>query len=212
MVGSSISGRRARIALDVGAEPTRFNNPLLPYTRSEIALPLIAGDHVLGALDVQSTRESAFNEQDIDTLQGMANQVAIALENARLYQEAQNNLKEISAVHRQFLHQSWSNLIEEKGELQYAVGSESDGTSLESSSMNVPLELRDQIIGQITLEGDQEWLPEDRAWIGAVATQAAIALENARLVEDLVINFIGCNPANCGSRTRTRVGCDRSGH
>ena len=56
MVGTAISQREARIALDVGAEPVRFNNPLLPYTRSEIALPLIAGERVLGALDVQSTR------------------------------------------------------------------------------------------------------------------------------------------------------------
>jgi GAF domain-containing protein/HAMP domain-containing protein len=184
MVGAAISERRARIALDVGVEPVRFNNPLLPYTRSEIALPLIAGDRVLGALDVQSMREAAFNERDIDTMQGMANQVAIALENARLYQEAQDSLGELRTVHRQFLQQAWNSPIQEKGEISYAVGGEPGESSSDGTAMNIPLELRDQAIGQILLEGDQEWTSEERSWVDAIATQAAIALENARLVEE----------------------------
>ena len=95
MVGTAISTRSPRVALDVGAEPTRFENPLLPYTRSEIALPLLVGERVLGALDVQSTREGAFGPQEIETLQGMANQISIALENASLFQQIQQTLDEI---------------------------------------------------------------------------------------------------------------------
>lgn len=49
--------------------------------------------------------------------------------------------------------------------------------------LDVPLALRDQIIGQITLAGDADWTPEDRSWVESVATQAAIALENARLLD-----------------------------
>jgi HAMP domain-containing protein len=89
MVGTAIAERKARIALDIGDEPIRFDNPLLPGTRSEIALPLLSGANVLGALDVQSTDEAAFGEQDIDTLQNMANQVAIAIENALLFERTQ---------------------------------------------------------------------------------------------------------------------------
>jgi len=74
-----------RIALDVGVEPIRFNNPLLPDTRSEMALPLAARGRVIGALDVQSTRERAFTEDDIMTIQTIADQVAIAIDNARLF-------------------------------------------------------------------------------------------------------------------------------
>lgn len=89
MVGNAIARRRLRIALDVGAEAIRFANPLLPDTRSEIALPLVVGDQVLGALDVQSTEEAAFDESNAAVLQSMADQIAIALSNALSYTETQ---------------------------------------------------------------------------------------------------------------------------
>lgn len=181
MVGSAIRTRRARVALDVGAEPARFENPLLPYTRSEIALPLIVGDRVLGALDVQSTAEAAFSEQDIETMQGMANQVAVALENARLFQDTRQGLQELRAIQRQYVREGWTSLLSSTDKLKYEVGEKHADSS--GPELDVPLTLRDQIIGQITLEGDDEWTPEERAWVDAVATQAAIALENARLVE-----------------------------
>ena len=179
MVGSAVSQRTARIALDVGAESVRFDNPLLPYTRSEIALPLIVGDRALGALDVQSTKPSAFGPQDIETLQNMANQVAVAIENARLFQETRLRLLEIQAAQRQYLQSSWSSLATQE-QLEYGLGEDDSG----AAHVEVPLALRDQVIGQITLTGDSEWTPEDRAWIEAVATQAAIALENARLMDE----------------------------
>jgi GAF domain-containing protein len=87
MVGWATSKRRARVALDVGVEPVRFANPLLPQTRSEIALPLIVGEHVLGALDVQSTLSGAFAPVDVAVLQTMADQLAVAIQNARLFDQ-----------------------------------------------------------------------------------------------------------------------------
>lgn len=180
MVGTAIRTRRARVALDVGAEPVRFENPLLPYTRSEIALPLIVGERVLGALDVQSTAEAAFSEQDIETMQGMANQVAVALENARLFQDTRQSLQEMRAIQRQYVREGWS-LLSSTDKLKYEVGEKY--TEAGGPELDIPLTLRDQIIGQITLEGEDEWTQEERSWIDAVATQAAIALENARLVE-----------------------------
>ncbi len=181
MVGMAISQKQARIALDVGQEPVRFNNPLLPYTRSEIALPLIVGDRVLGVLDVQSTRESAFRQEDIETLQSMANQVAVALENARLFQETRQRLQELQAAQRLYLREAWESLSEQK-RLEYNVGDETPSET--ESALQVPLALRDEIIGQISLAGEEEWSAEERAWVESVATQAAIALENARLMEE----------------------------
>jgi GAF domain-containing protein/HAMP domain-containing protein len=93
MVGYVIAQRRARIALDVGADAVRFANPLLPETRSEIALPLIVGDYVLGALDVQSTTEAAFDENSAILLQGLADQIAIALNNAQVFTEAEEAVR-----------------------------------------------------------------------------------------------------------------------
>lgn len=92
MIGASVSMREARIALDVGEEAVFFSNPHLPNTRSEMALPLIVRDNVLGAVTVQSIEESAFSDEDISTLQGMANQLAIAIDNAEQYAENQQLL------------------------------------------------------------------------------------------------------------------------
>jgi GAF domain-containing protein/HAMP domain-containing protein len=184
MVGMAINMGQARIALDVGTESVRFNNPLLPDTHSEIALPMIVGDRTVGALDVQSTQVEAFGEQDIIVLQGMVNQVAIALENARLFQETQTSLEELRSAQRQYLSEAWSETQREHSGYEYNSGSVSTLPGQEATALNVPLTLREQIIGQLRLEGLQSWTPEERGLIEAVATQATLALENARLLED----------------------------
>jgi PAS domain S-box-containing protein len=89
MVGWCVANKQARIALDVGEEAVRFENPLLPETRSEMALPLIVRGKVIGAMTVQSTQESAFSDEDVAVLQTMADQLAVAIENARLFEQAQ---------------------------------------------------------------------------------------------------------------------------
>jgi signal transduction histidine kinase len=89
MIGWSIVHRQARIALDVGEDAVHFKNPYLPLTRSEMALPLVVGDKVLGAVTVQSTEERAFSDDDILTLQTMADQLAVAINNAYLLGELQ---------------------------------------------------------------------------------------------------------------------------
>jgi GAF domain-containing protein/HAMP domain-containing protein len=100
MVGAACAYRQARIALDVGAEPVRFDNPLLPDTRSEMALPLMVGDRVLGGLDVQSTRPGAFSEEDIAVLQLVADQVAVAVDNAHKFSEEAALLEATSPLFR----------------------------------------------------------------------------------------------------------------
>jgi GAF domain-containing protein len=89
MIGWCTAQGKARIALDVGKEAVRFENPLLPETRSEMALPLISRGRVIGAMTIQSAKAAAFSEEDITTLQTMADQVANAIESARLLEESQ---------------------------------------------------------------------------------------------------------------------------
>ncbi len=93
MVGYAITRRKSRVALDVGKDAVHFANPLLPETRSEVALPLIVGDDVLGALDVQSTQGMAFDETSLAMLQNMADQIATALANARSFDRVQRTLE-----------------------------------------------------------------------------------------------------------------------
>jgi GAF domain-containing protein len=89
MVGTATLTRQPRIALDVGVEAVRFANPFLPDTRSEIALPLVVGNHVIGALDVQSTQEAAFDETSATVLQSMADLIAVSLNNAEQFRRAE---------------------------------------------------------------------------------------------------------------------------
>jgi PAS domain S-box-containing protein len=91
MIGWCVANQQARIALDVGEEAVRFDNPYLPETRSEMALPLIARGQAVGAMTVQSEEQAAFSDEDIAVLQTMADQVANAIENARLLEETQHS-------------------------------------------------------------------------------------------------------------------------
>jgi GAF domain-containing protein/HAMP domain-containing protein len=181
MVGTAIRERTPRISQNTSQEKQRLENPLLPYTRSEVALPLMVGERVLGALNVQSTKEADFGPQVIETMKSMAGQVALTLENARLYQEAQGIIKEMRAVQKQYLLEGWSGFSEESKKLEYRLG---DDTDENAKKLEIPISLRDQVLGQILLEGKDEWTSDQQSLVDAVATQAAIALENARLVSE----------------------------
>ena len=100
MIGACIANKRGRIALDVGEEAVFFENPHLPKTRSEMALPLIVGDEAIGALTVQSTEEAAFHEEDIDALQTMADQLAVAIQNAKLHRQEERRSRLLKAANR----------------------------------------------------------------------------------------------------------------
>ncbi len=181
LVSTTIRERIARIDRSLDGMPVKTNNPLLPYTRSEVSLPLMIRDRLLGALDLHSEKESVFVETDIETLQSMANQIAVALENARLFARTEQSLDEMNAIQRSYVQNAWASLTGDKP-MEFRLGDEelSEG----AKEINVPLSLRDEIIGQISLASDSEWTPEQRNMIETIATQAALALENARLVEE----------------------------
>ncbi|MBN1666234.1 MAG: GAF domain-containing protein [Anaerolineales bacterium] len=88
-----------RIALDVGSDAVYFKQPLLPETRSEMALPLKVGDHMIGVLDVQSREDNIFDEEDVSALQTMADQLAIAIDNARLLKEVQRRAQALEGLY-----------------------------------------------------------------------------------------------------------------
>ncbi len=89
MIGQCIETQEVRLAMDVGEEAVRFENPELPDTRTEMALPLVAGGKSIGALTIQSMKPAAFTKADITVFQTMANQLATAIQNAALYEQSQ---------------------------------------------------------------------------------------------------------------------------
>ncbi|MBI3160333.1 MAG: GAF domain-containing protein [Chloroflexi bacterium] len=187
MVGWATANRQPRIALDVGADAIRFRNPHLPHTRSELALPIALGNQVLGALSIQSDQPAAFDQDDVTVLQGIADSLAVALENARLFQQIETSLNEIRQLNRDYVEGSWTRIARGGPELFATFENPAEaGDDSPSYSLNIPLTLREQqIIGNITLETENSnWSSEELEFVEAVGNQAALALESARLLEE----------------------------
>lgn len=188
MIGWATANRRARIALDTGQEAVRFNNPHLPETRSELALPILSQTAILGAMTIQSQTESAFDQDDIMVLQSVADSLASAIENSRLFQQVQENLEEISTLHRQYLREAWIRTLEATGpqEFLFEAVNEPLKHQDELERIDLPIRLRDQVIGNLWLETDPDRKPgaEELTLAEAVLSQTALALENARLLEE----------------------------
>ncbi len=179
-----------RVALDVGQDAVFFNNPDLPNTHSEIALPLRVGAEIFGALDVQSTETNAFSQEDISILSTLADQVSIAIQNARSYQQSAEALAQAEKATQQISGQQWK---------QFLSGINFDGfffdgvetRALTDADKNrphdiaVPLVLRGKQIGAIklsALDPNREWTDDEISMLQAAADRTALALENARLL------------------------------
>jgi GAF domain-containing protein len=204
IVGHVTSKGEPRIAMDVGKDPVYFNNPDLPETHSEMALPLRSEGHIVGALDVQSRKTAAFTEDDAQMLSLLADQVSLAIENARLFDETKIALAEAEAVSRQFTREAWGRLAVEHNLIGYRYnvtgasplsepvdltvfeGSRSQSKPMEASQILVPIELRGERIGTLVVQSPStEGLnPEQLDLIKAVAERVALSAENARLFEE----------------------------
>lgn len=204
VVGYTAFLNEPRIALDVGADAVYFNNPELPETRSEMALPLRAGRRLFGVLDMQSTESNAFTPADISVLEILADQIAIAIENARLFSEAQQALSETRATFEKYSQQEWNkfgNVVRHTGfvydgkqihplteAIQRQRLAQTGSLSIDktSSDLTMPIRLRGQTIGVLDVRprnGSRRWTQDELAVVEAAAERAALALENARLVE-----------------------------
>jgi GAF domain-containing protein len=207
IVGYSTSRGEPRIALDVGTDAVYFNNPDLPDTRSEMSLPLRIGNNVIGALDVQSTISNAFSEEDIAILSTLADQITIAIENARLFSESREALKESEETFTRYVKQEWSSFTSQAKSTGYlfdgnritpldAKDKRKKAQSLpqtgrltlekDARELVVPIRLRGKIIGFLDVKSKNEkrkWTQDDTILLEAAAERAALAIENARLVE-----------------------------
>jgi GAF domain-containing protein len=206
IVGYVSQSGRPRIALDTGKDAVFFNNPDLPKTRSEIALPLKYGKNVIGILDVQSTLPSAFKEEDLSILGTLANQIAIII-NAGLVNEgaenalaSRNSNKSAGQKQRQDSYSylpdgTISTLPSAKSpSLEKAIASGETEVVAHPSKNNpsvlaVPVKFREEVIGIIHIQSSEEnrkWTEDEIIMVQSIADRAAFALENARLFEETI--------------------------
>jgi GAF domain-containing protein len=189
IVGYVAAQKKSRIALDVGLDAVFFNNPYLPMTRSEAAIPLIIRNKVIGVLDIQSDKPQAFTLEDLDVLETLADQVAIAIENARLMDESQATLLQLEALSSARTKDAWSKkLTSRQRAFTYTplgLRAEKPYQVLENS-VEVPLILRGQKIGKINIarRGSETLNQVEEELITDVANQASLAIDNIRLLED----------------------------
>jgi GAF domain-containing protein len=144
------------------------------------AVPLCLGDRVLGALKLLPDGGASLEKTELEAIGVLAEQIAVALDNANAFKDMARKVPDSIAAASKSTAPAW-NPLAQPSRLEYEVGGpETPGGGAE---MSVPLSLRDETIGTISLAADTDWSEEQRNLVEAVATQAALALENARLVE-----------------------------
>ncbi len=212
VVGYTAGTGEPRIALDVGADAVSFDNPDLPQTRSEMALPLKVRERVIGVLDVQSTEPEAFTREDMAVLQTLADLVAMALDNARLLAESQTTLEMMHRAYSELSSVAWTELLHAQPDLAYrsdesGVASASDiwrpemerafreertiqGDGDDAGTkffLAVPIKVREDVIGVLDTYKPSDagaWTPEEIALLETLIDQLGLALESARLYRD----------------------------
>jgi len=207
IVGFVTGTGKPRVALDTGADAAYFDNPDLPETHSEIALPLRIGNEIIGALDAQSVELEAFDEEDVRTLGTLADQVSIAIQNALQFEETRRALAESESLSKQFIQTGWNRFTRtRKLEGVHHTGAKStllyrkpgNGEAEDASDRNqlkprgrgavlsLPVKLRGEVIGTVDVRS-----PENRQWdqdeldiVVSIIERSAIAMENARLLAE----------------------------
>lgn len=206
IVGFVAATGNPRTALDVGTDAAYFDNPELPETRSEMALPLNLSGNLLGVLDVQSVQPDAFHPEDVDVLSTLADQVAIAIQNAQSFETIQQNLKEATISSISYLQESWQTLGGKGSIWGYSMSgsvikpldrplqaslikdaSLSGTPAYENGSragLAVPIRLGGKVVGALHVQlAEHEWDSDEIDIAQAVADRLSLALEATTLLE-----------------------------
>jgi GAF domain-containing protein len=208
IVGYVTATGQPRIVLDVGADAVYFDNPYLPNTHSEIALPLRIAGQIIGALDVQSEDPNAFTENDIEVLSTLAEQVSIAIQNARTLEEARKSLAEAQSAFGQVTQEAWKVMRPETvgfgfqlsdrvakrlekplegSEIEQALAlGETIITTINEKTSNlvIPIRLRNTVVGVMNLKtGEDSLITQDEVDIAeAISERLSLAIETATLL------------------------------
>lgn len=209
IVGYVSGTGEGRVALDVGADVTHFDNPDLPETRSEMGLPLYSRGKLFGVLDVQSKAGNAFTDEDIEALRVLADQVAMAINNAQLFEELNKSVLAERKAYGELTRDSWKRLLVNRGDVGYQFKgntisvstkdltsdmqkSITSGDSVESAigdsvSLTLPIKLSDQTLGAIRVSksgAGSTWTTDEMELLTDIIEQLGHTLDSARLYEE----------------------------
>jgi len=206
VIGQVTEQGRMVVARDTETSAVHRRNEYLPDTRAELAIPLRVGNDIIGALDVQSKERDAFDEDLTHVLQTMADQIAIAILNARLYQQSMRQLEDVAAGNRAATRAVWQQYLrgQRAEQLSGQAGAPtSDTLSLREQALMdgsiavgepnarkivpiaVPVILRGQVLGVVEWEVPARDLDENRLQLAQeLANRLAVSLDNARLFEE----------------------------
>ena len=170
--------------------PHRFN-PLLPDTRAEMAVPLQIGDRVIGALDIQSKTPNVFGDDNVQTFQLLADQIAVAINNAQLLLQTEARVDQIDNLNRQLTRSAWTDAetrLDLHGAYEYDLFSvvrsgPADGRETDASA---PISIRGEVVGTLTATAPdgQPFSEGELTILRSVAERVALAIENARLFQE----------------------------
>jgi GAF domain-containing protein len=206
IVGHVTGVREARIALDVGEAAVQFEYPHLTLTHSEMVLPLIATGRLLGALDLHSAEPAAFKQDDVAVFQVLADQLAIAIENAYLFAESQAALEAERQAYGEISRQAWAQLMGEETDLGYIsdaqrvhptrehwqpdmiqASQEEQLVQGDGATVAMPIKIREQTAGVVRLrkpKGASEWTTDEIELMENLTRQLGLTLESARHYRD----------------------------
>jgi len=206
IVGHVAASGNPRIALDVEEDAAFKDNPDLPRTRSELALPLKEAGQIIGVLDVQSTEANAFLPEDTETLYTLADQVTIAIQNARSHEATYRLLEEAQRTSESYIRDAWRSIQSQEKTVGYVVSEntlkplekamdrtpsnkmisqgEPFAEDRESGSFTVPIRLRGEVVGvlDVRVPSGHDWDPDEVDIAKAVADRLSLALESATLL------------------------------
>lgn len=205
IVGYVSQSGRPRIALDTGSDAVFFNNPDLPHTRSEMAIPLKYGSQVIGVLDVQSMQSSALKDEDANLLGTLANQIAITINNILINEQSTHRQDSRNRPGSQFSQRQNQIGYSFNADGTISTASPTENPILQSAlasgetviqnqplgdtlpALAVPVKFRDQLVGIIHIESaerSRKWTEDEIMVVQSISERAAVALENARLFEE----------------------------
>jgi GAF domain-containing protein/HAMP domain-containing protein len=196
LVGAAVRQNKAQIIMDVSTAPDFYKNPDLPETVSEAAFPLAIQDRIIGVLDIQSTSGNVFSREDMQVIQALGDQIALAIQNTRLLREREASMALLERATLQDIRKVWRKKVgDKKTAFRYsaseivAVSPQGQKVSKKAKgvhTLEIPIVLRGQTIGKFELskKGGEHWTDADRNLSENIATQIGLALENARLLEE----------------------------